>query len=455
MSGLASEVALESAQHRSRLRKAWYATAVLMLAYTFSFLDRQILNLLVGPIKHDFRLTDVQFALLTGGAFALFYTVMGLPIGWLADRYPRKWIIAIGIALWSLMTATCGLARSFHSLLLARVGVAVGEATLTPSTYSLLADYFDASRLPRAMSLYMIGIYIGAGASTIIGGVTAFAVFQHFVVDLPFVGRIESWHLVFLVVGLPGLLIALWITTLFEPPRKAAIRPTNETSRSSLRCLWEFFSGYPRMAIALFLGSAAFAIMNYMDAWYPELFIRSWGWDVQSTGLVNGMASLTAGPVGMLTAGYVSGRMIRNGQTDACLRLTVYVVTASVVPATLMPLMPNAVLMAAFLWPIKFLGGFVPVLAPSAIQQICPPSIRAQVGAIYIMATGIIGITLGPLLPALLTDHLFHDEHMLRYSLSLAACVVVPLALILLAQGLPQYRGRILALADSRPMAFS
>lgn len=449
MSGLPLELVPISSQQKNRLRKAWYATAVLMIAYTFSFLDRQILNLLVGPIKHDFQLNDVQFALLTGGAFGLFYTVMGLPIGWLADRYPRKWIIGIGIALWSLMTAACGLARSFHSLLLARVGVAVGEATLTPSTYSLLADYFDRSRLPRAMSLYMVGIYIGAGASTIIGGVTVFAVFQSLVVQLPLVGTIASWHLVFFVVGLPGLAVALWITTLMEPPRDTSIRNTDTDSGYSLACIWKFFSSYPRVTVSLFLGSAAFAVMNYMDAWYPELFIRTWGWDVRSTGLVNGVASLTAGPLGMLTAGYLSGRMIRNGQTDACLRLTVYVVAACIVPAILMPLMPNAVLMAVLLWPIKFLGGFAPVLTPSAIQQICPPVVRAQMGAIYLLLTGVLGITLGPLLPAVFTDHLFRDEHMLRYSLSLTSSFVVPTALLLLAQGLPQYRERTLALSLS------
>jgi len=427
-------------------RAAWYTTAVLMVAYTFSFLDRQILNLLVGPIKHDFAISDVQFAFLTGGAFGIFYTVMGLPIGWLADRYPRKWIITIGVALWSLMTAACGLGQTFPALLAARIGVAVGEATLTPSSYSILADLFDRSRLPRAMSLYMVGIYVGAGTATIVGGVTVAAVFQDLVLTLPVIGPITSWHLVFLMVGLPGLVVALWIATLPEPRRHGFSSDQEAPGRSSLARLAHFFSSYPRLSLSLFIGSAAFAVMNYMDAWYPELFIRTWGWGVRQTGLVNGSASLTAGPLGMLAAGYISGRMIRNGQADACLRLTVYVVAAMVVPAILMPLMPNPILMAALLWPIKFLGGFAPVLTPSALQVVCPPTMRAQMSAIYILLTGILGISLGPLLPALFTDHLFHDEHLLRYSLSLSACLVVPLALYLLSQGLPEYRSRLATL---------
>ncbi len=132
------------------MRQAWYTTVVLMIAYTFSFLDRQVLNLMVGPIKLDYGISDTQFAILTGGAFGIFYTLMGLPMGWLADRYPRKWIISCGIAIWSLMTAACGATRTYPGLLLARVGVGVGEATLSPSAYSMLSDLFDRTRLPRA-----------------------------------------------------------------------------------------------------------------------------------------------------------------------------------------------------------------------------------------------------------------------------------------------------------------
>jgi MFS family permease len=427
-------------------RRAWYTAFVLMIAYSFSFLDRQVLNLMVGPIKHELQITDVQFAILSGGAFGIFYTCMGLPIGWLADRYPRKWIISGGIALWSLMTAVCGTARTYPGLLLARIGVGVGEATLSPSAYSMLSELFDKTRLPRAMSIYAVGIYIGAGVAMILGGSTVAAIARTPVITFPLLGPMSSWHLVFFVVGMPGLLVALWVTTLTEPKRAPAKSAAPPAGGFWLRRVWRFLAAYPQMSLALYVGSALLAVMSYMDSWYPELFVRTWHWDARLTGSVNGGASLTAGPLGMLAAGWWSARMTRSGRSDACLRLTAYAAAATIIPGVLMPLMPNPTAMAFMLLPLKFLGGFVPVLIPSAIQLICPPELRSQLGAVFMLTVGILGVTLGPLLPALFSDHVFHDDGALRYSLSLSAAIVAPLAWLLLARGLKQYRQRLLEL---------
>ena len=440
---MASTATVTAPQPTPSYSYGWYTTAVLMVAYTFSFLDRQILNLMVGPIKADLGISDTQFAMLTGGAFGIFYTVMGMPIGWMADRYSRKRLIACGIALWSVMTATCGLARSFPALLLARIGVGVGEATLSPSAYSMLSDLFDKSRLPRAMSIYAIGIYIGAGIAMILGGSVVAAVQGQPDVVLPLIGETRSWHVVFIVVGLPGLLVALWVSTLREPKRRtqqagqAAVRP------SSFAEVGAFLRRYPLMTVSLFLGSAVISVLSNMDAWFPELFIRTFGWDAGLTGRVNGATSLTAGPLGMLVAGWLSSRMIARGQADACLRLTAYSAAAVIVPAITMPLMPNGFLMGLMLLPLKFLGGFIPVLIPAAVQIIAPANMRGQLGALFLFTTGIIGVSLGPLVPALIGDFILRDEQALSQSLSIAAAVVAPLALILLSVGLSQYRQRL------------
>lgn len=426
-------------------RYGWYTTGVLMLAYTFSFLDRQILNLMVGPIKADLAITDVQFALLTGGAFGIFYTIMGLPIGWMADRYPRKWIISTGIALWSLMTALSGLTRTFPQLMLARIGVGVGEATLSPSAYSMLSDLFDKTRLPKAMSVYTVGIYIGAGLAMIIGGTVVGAIEKTPDIVVPLLGEMRSWHVVFIVVGLPGLLVALWVATLTEPVRR--VRPADaadaQTAGFSLPRIWKFLASYPLMSVSLFLGSAMFSVMSYTDAWFPELFIRTWGWGPQQTGFVNGAASLIAGPLGMLAAGWWSSRMIQNGQGDACLRLTAYAAAGIALPAVLMPLMPNGYLMGVLLLPLKFFGGFTPVLIPTAIQMIAPAALRAQLGAVFMFTVGIVGVSLGPILPALLNDYVFRDENALRYSLSVASGIIAPIAFGLLFIGMKQFRRRL------------
>ncbi|WP_245638364.1 spinster family MFS transporter [Croceicoccus bisphenolivorans] len=435
-------------QTTSGYRYGWYTTAVLMVAYTFSFLDRQILNLMVGPIKADLGISDLQFAILTGGAFGIFYTIMGLPIGWLADRYPRKWIISGGIAAWSLMTVLCGLARTFPQLVLARIGVGVGEATLSPSAHSMLSDLFDKTRLPKAMSLYTIGIYIGAGIAMIVGGTVVGMIDRTPDIVLPVLGHMRSWHLVFIAVGLPGLLVALWVTTLREPERvlRHDETPESATQGFSLRRIWGFLADQPLMSVSLFLGAATFSVLSYTDNWFPELFIRSWGWGAQRTGLVIGSVSLVAGPLGMLAAGWWSSRMIERGQVDGCLRLTAYAAAAIAVPAVLMPLMPNPVLMAILVVPIKFFGGFTPVLIPAAIQMIAPVDLRAQLGAFFMFTVGIVGVSFGPILPAVLTDYVFKDEMALHFSLALTSAVVAPLAFLLLWVGMRQYRARLEAL---------
>ena len=438
------------------LRYAWYATAVLMIAYTFSFLDRQILNLMVGPIEHDLGISDSQFAILTGGAFGIFYTIMGLPLGWMADRLSRKWIVTAGITCWSLMTAACGVAGSFSQLMLTRVGVGVGEATLSPSAYSMLADYFDKARLPRAMGIYTCGIFIGAGTAMIAGGAVVDAVRHTPAIHLAAFGVTRSWQLVFVIVGLPGLLLALWLATLREPVRrdhgvdsKAVARVASSFSEG-LGELGAFLARYPRMCIALFLGSALFSILGYTDAWYPELFIRTWGWSASQSGLVNGASSLIAGPLGLIFAGWLSSWLIARGRVDACLRLTAFGAIGITLPAVLMPLAPNATTMALCLLPLKFFVGFPPVLIPSAIQMVAPNRLRGQLGALFLFTVGIIGVSCGPLLPALFNDYVFKSHDSLRYSIAWSTGLVGPLAFITLWFGVRQYRARFHEMAKDQ-----
>ncbi len=427
------------------VRYAWYATLVMMVAYTFSFLDRQILNLMIGPIERDLKLSDSDFALIAGSAFGIFYTIMGLPIGWMADHFRRKRIMSVGVALWSIMTATCGLAGTFGHLFLARIGVGVGEATLSPSAYSMLSDYFDKKHLPRAMSLYTFGIFIGAGLALIIGGEIVTFVEHRPDLVLPAIGTLKPWQGVFMIVGLPGLLVALWLGTLLEPQRRgltgeAAAKTLAPRNKLVFNEAFRFIARYPLMSVSLFVGSALFSVLGYADTWYPELFIRTWGWSAGLAGTVNGSASLIAGPLGLVFAGWYSSRLIARGTIDGCLRLTAYGAVGIALPAILMPLMPSPVLMASLLFPLKFFVGFPPVLIPAAIQMAAPNQIRAQLGAIFLFTVGIIGVTCGPILPALLTDYVFHSDQALRYSLSISTGVMGPIAFCVLWLGLSDYR---------------
>ena len=203
---------------------AWYVVGVLTLAYVLSFIDRQILSLMVEPIRRDLGISDKQMSLLMGASFAVFYTFFGIPLGRLADTRSRRGIIAVGIAFWSVMTTGCGLVNKFWQLALLRMGLGVGEASLSPSAYSLIFDYFRPAQRSTAISVYSMGIYIGSGLAFILGGLVIRSTSgqEHFI--LPLLGAMRSWQIVFFVVGLPGFLMSLLLLTIREPERQGANR---------------------------------------------------------------------------------------------------------------------------------------------------------------------------------------------------------------------------------------
>ncbi|MBM3290992.1 MAG: MFS transporter, partial [Candidatus Hydrogenedentes bacterium] len=203
---------------------AWYVVGVLMLVYVLSFVDRQILSLIVDPVKKDLGVSDTMMGLLMGFSFALFYSILGVPFGWLADQRSRRSIIAVGVAVWSAMTAACVAAKAFWHLFMLRVGVGVGEAALSPAAYSLITDYFPRNRLATAISVYGMGIYIGSGMAFLLGGVVVRFTATSGDLVWPIIGEVRPWQLVFFVVGLPGLLVAALVYTIREPLRRGMKR---------------------------------------------------------------------------------------------------------------------------------------------------------------------------------------------------------------------------------------
>jgi MFS family permease len=200
--------------------RAWVTVAILMVAYVLSFIDRQILNLLVGPIRRDLMISDTQMSLLMGLSFALFYTVCGIPLGRLADTKSRRGLIAIGVLFWSAATAACGMAKLYWQFLICRIGVGVGEAALSPAAYSLIADSFPAERRATAISVYSMGVYLGSGIAFLLGGlVIKFASAQGDVM-LPVLGEVRPWQLIFLILGAAGVLFTLLMLAVREPARR-------------------------------------------------------------------------------------------------------------------------------------------------------------------------------------------------------------------------------------------
>lgn len=286
------------------LAYAWYVVAILMAAYVMSFIDRQIMALLIEPIRADLGLSDTQFAIVHGLGFSLFYAVMGIPIARLTDRRSRPLIIFLGVSFWSLATAACGLANSFWHLLMARFGVGAGEASLSPATYSLLADYFPREKLGRAAAVYSTGSFIGAGLAFLLGGSVIAAVSHTSGVTLPLLGTLRPWQLTFIVVGLPGVLVAALIQLTLRDPARTEFSPA--VAGRSEPGLWAFLAANRGVFATHFFGysMSAMALFSLLS-WAPAYLIRTFGLRAQETGYTLGPVVMIACTGGVLVSGWL------------------------------------------------------------------------------------------------------------------------------------------------------
>ena len=436
-------------------RQAWYVVAVLALANTSAFIDRQILGLLVGPIRRDLGITDTQMGALYGLAFALFYTLLSIPIGRAADRASRRTIIAIGIAAWSIMTALCGLARTYDQLLLARFGIAIGEAALAAPALSLIADYFPADRRATALSVYTLGVYLGAGLANLVGGALLSRLDGSASVTWPLIGDIRPWQQVFVFVGLPGIVIAVLVALIAEPAR----RETGQREGARPFAVAEV-TRYVAANRGTFLchgfGYALFALVNFATAaWLPTHLIRTYGWTAARAGITLGTLTATVGVAGVVAGGRVSDALLARGHADAKLRVGIIAAIGNLVCGVAYTLAPTAALSVAALVPYNFFASFAFGAAVAAVQEVTPNRMRAQVGALFMTAMTLIGLGLGPSIVGLLTDRVFGDDAAIRYSLLVVTVLGLGGAAALLGAGLAPYRRSVVYRANWTPVLTS
>jgi MFS family permease len=414
---------------------------VLTLANVSGFVDRQILSLLVVPIRRDLGISDTQMSLLMGLSFVLFQTVLGVPIGRLADSRSRRTIIAAGIAAWSVMTMACGLARTYAQLLVARVGVGVGEAALQAPAVSLVTDYFPRARRATAMSVYTLGTFVGSGLAYLVGGTIAGAGTAPGRLEWPLVGEVFPWQAVFFVVGAPGLLIALLFLTVREPARHGAIAGAGP---ASVAALWRHVRANAATFTTQSLGFALSATVNYgIAAWLPTFLVRTYGWPVARAGIVQGTLTMTVGVLGVVSGGRVADRLVRRGVVDGPLRVGIAGALGMFVFAGLYPLMPTAGFAVLLLVPVNFFAAFPWGAAYTAAAETMPNSLRAQGTALYVLVINLVSGVLGATAVALVTDRVFGDDLALRYSLSIVSATGMLAAATLLAAGLGPYRRTI------------
>ena len=405
-------------------RQAWWAVAVLTIAYFFSFVDRQLLTLLVAPIRRDLGISDTQLSLLIGFSFAVFYSLFGLPLGRLADRTSRRALVAGGMVLWSLMTALCGLAGSYPLLFLCRIGVGIGEAALSPSAYSMIADLFPPARRAQALSVYAAGIYLGGGAASVIGGV--FQQVSAATVNVPLLGALRPWEAIFVAVGVPGILAAALMATVREPVRRG---PGATAGAVPLRAVLAFYRANARALIAHHAGFGLMALGGYaIIAWGPTVFIRHFGWTSAETGVSFGIMGVVTGIAGALTGGRVAAWLDARGHAGASeLRVGMCAAIACAGLYTAFALTSNARLSFGLLSAGQFFSAFPWGIAAAAIARVAPNAMRAQVSALYLLAINLVGLGAGPTIVALLTDRVFGRDDAVHLSL-LVVCLAAYLA---------------------------
>lgn len=416
--------------------RAWWTVAVFTLAYVISFVDRTVISLLIEPIKSDLGLTDIQVALLQGAAFGIFYTLMGLPLGWAVDRTNRIRLIAVGASLWCVATAFCGLSRTFGELFLARIGVGVGEAALSPAALSTISDLFPKERRALPIGIYSMGVSLGVGLALLIGGVVIQLIGSSDPIILPGFGPLKVWQSTFLIVGLSGLVILPLLATLREPERRNELKSAtlNQPLLPYLRANSDFF-------VRHYGGVAVYSILvSGVLAWAPAYFIRTHGWTPSEVGFRYGLVFLVFGAMGTVAAGIIAGWLQRRGVKAAALLVTGLGIALAAPPMVMAGISSDpwialawfAVALAFFTSP----GG----VAVQVLQEACPNTLRGRASALYYFAVSIIGLTLGPLAVAWTTEMVFGDPAAVGKSLAVVAAIFAPAGGLLVLSGRKGFR---------------
>ncbi|AWL29177.1 MFS transporter [Acinetobacter defluvii] len=417
---------------------AWYVVLLCMLAYIFSFIDRQILALMIEPIKADLNLTDTQFSLLHGLAFSLFYAFMGLPLAYLADRFSRPKIIAVGIIFWSIATALCGLSKNFIQLFLSRMGVGVGEAALSPAAYSMFSDMFSKDKLGRAVAVYSIGSFVGGGIAFLVGGYVIGLLKNMDLIQIPILGAIKAWQAAFIIVGLPGIFIGLlFILTVRDPIRKGQqLNANGQAEKVTIRAAFKFLKKHRTTFTCHYLGFTFYAMALYcLISWSPAFFMRKFNMTPTEAGYMLGTVLLIANTLGVFCAGWLNDWFIQKGRKDAPMITGVIGIIGLVLPLVAFTQVSEYWLAVTLLAPAMFFASFPMPISTTAMQMLAPNQLRAQISAIFLLISNLVAVGIGTTLVALVTDKVFENPLMVGTSLSIVGGIACVLAFILLKKG--------------------
>ncbi|HET9630701.1 MAG TPA: MFS transporter [Novosphingobium sp.] len=425
--------------------QAWYAVFVLLCASILSYLDRGIINVLVTDLRRSLHLSEVQISLIQGLSFSVFFVVACIPVGSLVDRFSRRNIIIVGVFGWSVMTAACGLADNFWQLFLARAGVGIGEACLIPAAYSMISDLFPSSKRGRPMSVLLIGMAVGAAASSMIGGAVLKLMGDQLTLSVPLLGETEVWRLAFFTVAMPGALCVLLLASIREPERVTTRRPHDQEGGFT-----RFLGGHWRTFLPLYLGIACISVLSYATAnWAPTALVRVLGYSRGDAGVMIGAIMVPASIIGAGLGGLIGDRLIAGGKAYGRLRAWLGG-TLPIVLGCLMLILGGS--------PWVFLAGYFIIVATSsafgamsypALYDSLPGQFHGRAAGVGTLSGNLFGMAGGTTMVAVLTEHVFRNDSMVHYSMAIVAAAAAILSTSLVAIQLRGYERLRKTLASS------
>lgn len=442
----------QSASQYPRVSLAWYALFVFIIAATLAFVDKSIITLLVAPIRQALGVSDTGISLLQGLSFVLLYSVMGIPSGYLVDRMQRRKLLAIGIALWSVMTMLCGFANSFAELFMARVGVGIGEAILMPAVFSLLADFFPSAQRGRANGIFTISTYAGGQGAFIIGGLVL-KTFHGGDFDWPLLGMLPPWKSAFIAVGLPGLLVALLVMTIKEPARQQIVNKTSGTDAAQLeKSLLSYLKERRKLWLTIFGTFSLCAFSAYaVLSWIPTFFARKYGLPPATAGVLIGSVIMPCGILGCIASGVLSDWLKARGTYGS--RMLIFVVSwfIAIPCVSALPFLGDYHMALVACGLFGFANALAVASMPSVLQDVTRNQMRGKITAVHLLLVSIFGMALGPTATALVTDKIFQNDQGLIYAISITPLPAMLLGLVLTIYGIRCYQNEMAALLKARP----
>lgn len=429
-------------------RIAWYTVFVLIVSVTFAMLDNNIVTYLTFYIKRDLKLTDIDLGLLLGGSFGLFYTLVGVPLAYLIDRYSRKWILFAGITTWSLGTVLCGGTQNFMQLFVSRFLVGAGEAVNGPTSYSVLADLFPRAKLPRAIATMQLGQIVGPALALFI---SAFLI--NIFADIPDMsvpwGTVHGWQLIFVLVGAPGLLVALLMFfSLKEPERRVLDKAIAQGGPGKAGVFGDYAIAFKylfqnwKVYGPLFLGLAVSALQMGNHQWMPLFYQRTFGWKPAMVALLNSGVALFGVSLFLYIAVLMMNHYEKAGKNTGPYRVLI-ISRILALPASLVaPLVGNPWLSWALFSFATMTVGMAGPAQNVAMQSITPGQLRGKLTALYLLIFSVVGVSIGPMITALIND-LVVGEANIKWAIFLSTAVFAPISLIIFISGVKPYANEL------------